>query len=154
MSMGVIFLVIGVILLFVLYYNQRIDFNKFILETEPYFRFLMEDDYKFLLSIKYKGDVDVNKLYSARVRNGLITIVAMIFLLLQDFKFVYALVAIGAGYLVFKMPYNQLKAYYKANLHTINQMLQYYLKSLEILIQHYTVPVALARSIDTAPEIF
>ena len=33
-------------------------------------------------------------------------------------------------------------------------MLPYYLKSLEILIQHYTVPVALGRSIETAPEIF
>ena len=47
-----------------------------------------------------------------------------------------------------------LKNYYKANLHNINLMLPYYLKSLEILIQHYTVPVALSRSIDTAPEIF
>ena len=52
------------------------------------------------------------------------------------------------------MPYRQLKSYYKANLHRINLMLPYYLKSLEILIQHYTVPVALARSIETAPEIF
>ena len=33
-------------------------------------------------------------------------------------------------------------------------MLPYYLKGLEILIQHYTVPVALARSIDTAPDVF
>lgn len=33
-------------------------------------------------------------------------------------------------------------------------MLPYYLKSLEILVQHYTVPVALSRSIDTAPEVF
>ena len=33
-------------------------------------------------------------------------------------------------------------------------MLPYYLKSLEILVQHYTVPVALARSIDSAPNIF
>ena len=33
-------------------------------------------------------------------------------------------------------------------------MLPYYLKSLEILIQHYTVPVALRKSIETAPEIF
>ena len=30
----------------------------------------------------------------------------------------------------------------------------YYLKGLEVLIQHYTVPVALARSIDDAPEVF
>jgi hypothetical protein len=33
-------------------------------------------------------------------------------------------------------------------------MLPYYLKGLEILIQHYTVPVALAKSIETAPDIF
>jgi hypothetical protein len=33
-------------------------------------------------------------------------------------------------------------------------MLPYYLKSLEILIQHYTVPVALGKSIEDAPEIF
>ena len=33
-------------------------------------------------------------------------------------------------------------------------MLPYYLKSLEILVQHYTVPVALSRSIEQAPEIF
>ena len=33
-------------------------------------------------------------------------------------------------------------------------MLPYYLKGLEILIQHYTVPVAIARSVKTAPEIF
>jgi hypothetical protein len=33
-------------------------------------------------------------------------------------------------------------------------MLPYYLKGLEILIQHYTVPVALARSINDAPDIF
>ena len=33
-------------------------------------------------------------------------------------------------------------------------MLPYYLNGLEILVQHYTVPVALYRSIETAPEIF
>ena len=33
-------------------------------------------------------------------------------------------------------------------------MLPHYLKSLEILIQHYTVPVAIGKSITDAPEIF
>jgi len=33
-------------------------------------------------------------------------------------------------------------------------MLPYYLKSLEILVQHYTVPVAIRRSIESAPKIF
>ena len=48
----------------------------------------------------------------------------------------------------------KLQKYYKNNLSKIDQMLPYYLKSLEILVQHYTVPVALRKSIDTAPEIF
>ena len=52
------------------------------------------------------------------------------------------------------MPYTQLRNYYNKHLHEIDQMLPYYLKSLEILIQHYTIPVALARSIDSAPEVF
>ena len=33
-------------------------------------------------------------------------------------------------------------------------MLPYYLKGLEILIQHYTVPVAIGKSLEDAPEIF
>ena len=64
------------------------------------------------------------------------------------------MLAIVAGYLVFKQPYSSLKSYYKRNLHHINLMLPYYLKSLEILVQHYTVPVALSRSIEQAPEVF
>ena len=30
----------------------------------------------------------------------------------------------------------------------------YYLKSIEVLVQHYTVPVALAKSVDDAPDMF
>ena len=45
------FILIAIIIIFVLEYTKRIDTNKFIGEAEPYFRFLMEDDYKFLLSI-------------------------------------------------------------------------------------------------------
>ena len=47
-----------------------------------------------------------------------------------------------------------LKSFYKKHLNTIDTLLPYYLKSLEILIQHYTVPVALGKSIYDAPDIF
>jgi hypothetical protein len=36
----------------------------------------------------------------------------------------------------------------------IDSMLPHYLKGLEILIQHYTVPVAIGKSISDAPEVF
>ena len=58
------------------------------------------------------------------------------------------------SYLMFKSDYNKVKNFYKVHLHDINLKLPYYLKSLEILIQHYTVPVAITRSLETAPEMF
>ena len=117
----------------------------------------MEDDYKFLLSIKYGGDedLDVNYLFNKRVTQGILTIVCLVFVfLLSNFSFINVLISFILGFLVFKMPYIKLNNYYKANLEKINQMLPYYLKGLEILIQHYTVPVALRKSVDTAPDVF
>ena len=149
------FLIIGVILLFILQYSKRINLRKFVGDTEPYFRSLMEEDYEFLLKLKYGNDVDVNEIFGTRVRNGLVTIVILIFVFVMSKpSFINVLLAFILGFVVFKMPYSGLQTYYKNNLHHIDQMLPYYLKSLEILIQHYTVPVALRRSINTAPEIF
>ncbi len=151
---GIVFVIIAAIFVVILSANSHFSSKKFVQETEPYFRFLMEDDYKFLLNLKYGSDVDLEKLYGIRVRNGIVTIVACLFLFMSRLSFAYVLLAFILGFIVFKMPYNNLKSYYKANLNRINLMLPYYLKGLEILIQHYTVPVALSKSIETAPEIF
>ena len=149
------FIFIAIILIFVFEYTRKIDTKKFIGDAEPYFRFLMEDDYKFLLSVKYGDDIDVNKLFSIRLRNAAVVIIFLLFVfLMSNFSFINALLAVIIGFVVFKQPYMSLQSYYKANLTKIDQMLPYYLKSLEILIQHYTVPVAIRRSIDTAPDIF
>lgn len=149
------FILIAAVLIFMLEYTKTIDTRRFIGDTEPYFRFLMEDDYKFLLTVRYGNDIDVNDLFGKRVRNGIVTIICLIFTFsMYNSSFINILVAFIVGFLIFKSPYTKLKAYYKKNLARIDQMLPYYLKSLEILIQHYTVPVALSRSIKTAPEIF
>ncbi len=148
------FILIAVIIIFVLSYNHHIDMHKFIGDTEPYFRILMEEDYVFLLRLKYGDSIDVEKMFGMRVRNGLIATAAMLFILMSQANFLNVLFSVIVGFVVFKLPYQNLKGYYKANLHRINQMLPYYLKSLEILVQHYTVPVALNRSVETAPEIF
>ena len=149
-----IFLIITCIVFFIFIYNKIIEPSEFIKETQPLFKFLLESDYEFLLKLKYGTEVDVNKMFGQRVRNGLIAMVAMFFLFLSQMQFVYVLFCIIVGFLVFKQPYSSLKSYYKRNLHHINLMLPYYLKSLEILVQHYTVPIALSRSIEQAPSIF
>ncbi len=148
------FIFIGAILLYILEANNQISTRKFIHDTEPYFRFLMEEDYNFLLILKYGKDVNMNKHYSARVRNGIIGFIFMVFVFLTKLNFIFMVASLMIGYMIFKLPYMQLKTFYKNNLYHINLLLPYYLKSLEILIQHYTVPVALSKSIRTAPEIF
>ena len=151
------FLIIGIILVVILEANLHFSSRKFIQESSQYFHVLMEDDYKFLLNVRYNKEIDddgVEALFNQRVRNGLVVIVVAFFIFLKNINFAYVILSVIVGFLVFKSSYWQLSNYYKANLHKINLMLPYYLKGLEILIQHYTVPVALARSINTAPEIF
>ena len=152
-----LFVIIGLIVLLIFQYQNIIDPQKFITDNETYLRFLMEDDYKFLLNVRYNGNItdeDVNTLFGKRISSALIIIVILFFVFLSNLTFVNVIICFIAGFLVYKMPYSKLKSYYKANLHHINLMLPYYLKGLEILIQHYTVPVALAKSIDTAPDVF
>ncbi len=149
-----LFVAIGVILIVILLVNRFIDSKKFISEVEPYFKFLMEDDYDFLLSVKYGQDYSLEKKFNERVRLALIVLGILIIVFLPRMSFLFVLVAVILAFLVFKMPYSQLKSFYKRHLYTIDLMLPYYLKSLEILVQHYTVPVALRKSIATAPDIF
>lgn len=149
-----VFLLVAIIFFFIVIYNNVIQPKEFINEAQPLFKFLLESDYEFLLKLKYGNDVNVSEMFGIRVRNGLIVTVALIFLFLSEIQFVYILFSIVAGFLTFKQSYVSLKSYYRKNLHHINLMLPYYLKSLEILVQHYTVPIALSKSIEQAPEIF
>lgn len=149
-----IFVLIAVILFGMIILNNYLSPTGFILETEPIFRFLIEDDYEFLLKMKYGTDVEVNKMFGIRLRNAFIAMIAMFFIFFTNLQFIYIILIFVIGFVVFKSPYTSLRSYYKRNLHHINLMLPYYLKSLEILVQHYTVPVALSRSIDSAPDIF
>ena len=149
------FIFIAIILIFIFEYNNKINTTKFFKDAEPYFKFMMEDDYEFLLKMKYGDSVDVEKKFSERIRNaGLVTCLLVFILIIAGINYASLLLAFVVGFVIFKLPHFSLKNYYSAHLHEIDQMLPYYLKSLEILIQHYTVPVALAKSIESAPEVF
>lgn len=149
-----LFIIIGIILILIFQVNNIIDTRQFIKDTSPKFKFLMEEDYEFLLKMKYKDDVDVDKLFSIRIRNALIVLVLLFFILLSRMNFIYFVLILVLTFVTYKQPYSGLKSYYKKNLHYIDLMLPYYLKSLEILVQHYTVPVAIAKSVDSAPKVF
>lgn len=146
--------IVGVILVFVLVYNKTIDSKQFILDNKKYFEMLREDDYNFLVYAKYGDSVDVDKLFQKRINSAFLTAVLFLFIFLTQLSLLNVTLSIVIGYFVFKSSYMSLKKYYKAHLHEIDIMLPYYLKGLEILVQHYTVPVALGKSIGDAPEIF
>ena len=149
---------VGVILLFLFNYIGAFNFNRFITDNKALFSKLKEDDYDFLLISKYGDQVDVNVKYQSRVKSAIITfIIGLIVAITSVSSINFAVKLVGVflvTFLVFKNDYNSVKNYYKKHLHDINLKLPYYLKSLEILIQHYTVPVAITRSLEQAPEMF
>lgn len=148
-------LLVGAIAFFVLIYTRTISTSKFFGENQGIFSLLQEKDYEFLLRAKYGERVyDVSQVFRKRVMRGLASMVIFIFLFIANMKPLYLLIAIVFGYVIFKSQYLDLKKYYKKHLNVIDSLLPYYLKSLEVLVQHYTVPVALARSIEDAPDVF
>ena len=151
------FIIVAIAVVIIFLYNRIIDTKSIINQVNPLLQKLMEKDYEFLLRVKYKdADLDVNALFSRRIRDGILVALVLLFglAIMGYLNYLYAMVACVVGFFVYKNGYTSLKNYYKARLHYMDSMLPYYLKSLEILVQHYTVPVALSRSIDTAPEIF
>ena len=147
-------IVVCAIIVFVLVYNKTIDGKKFITDNEKFFEYLREEDYNFFVYSKYGDDADPDELFKKRVQNALIVGIVFFMIFLSDLSLINIILTIVVAYLMFKMPYNQLKSFYKKHLHEIDLLLPYYLKGLEILIQHYTVPVAIGKSIDDAPDIF
>jgi len=151
------FYIAAIIIVFIFAYSNLVNTKQFINDTLPIFKKIMEKDYEFLLRVKYgEKDIDINELFSLRLRNGFLTIACgvFVFALMENLSVITVLVSIALGFVVYKSGYTNLKKHYKAQMHYLDLALPYYLKGLEILVQHYTVPIALSRSIETAPEIF
>ena len=134
-------MVVGILMVIMLVANGKIDGNKFVKDNSRIFQLLREDDFNFLVMAKYGDQADADVLFNKRVKDGLFTLVFVFFIMLMMTKtlsFLNLVICFAIGYVVFKSGYTNLKNYYKKHLHEIDLLLPYYLKSLEILIQHYT----------------
>ena len=148
-----IFLVMGIILAIILYSNKN-ELKKFIVGENSDINFFKEKDYNFYVLAKYGDGVDPNVLYSKRVRLTGYVSIFLFLIFITNLTAMNILKIIAGVIIIYKMPYISLKTSYKKYMAQVDQMLPYYLKGLEILCQNYTVPVALSRSVDDAPEIF
>lgn len=158
MFMGFEILIVGVILILLFNYIGVFNINTFVTDNKAVFSKLKEDDYDFFVISRYGDKADPNERFQKRVKTGILTFIFGLIVVMTSvsgLNFAVKLVIVfGITYLIFKDDYNKLKNYYKVHLHDINLKLPYYLKSLEILIQHYTVPVAITKSLEEAPEMF
>ena len=145
--------VVAIIVFYILSKSGRISISKLIADNEMYFRRLKESDYEFYVKAKYGDSVNADILFNKRLQNSLIVMLVVFCLLLKNMSYLYFIVVLIVGFAFFKLDYMNLKGYYKKHLHEIDTMLPYYLKGLEILIQHYTVPVAIGKSHDDEPDI-
>lgn len=147
-----------VIIAFIIFYiftkSGKISISKLIADNEMYLRKLKENDYDFYVKAKYGDSINPDLLFNKRIQNAIIVTSVAFILMISKMSYVNAIICIAIGFAFFKLDYLNLKKYYKAHLHEIDTMLPYYLKGLEILIQHYTVPVAIGKSLEDAPEIF
>ncbi len=147
-------LIIAVIIFVVFTVNGLIDTKGFFQDNSVYFKLLKEENYDFLVMAKYGDKVDPDVLFSKRIKNAAIVFALMMLFFITNINFLNIIISLVVAIFIFKSGYSNLNSYYKKHLHDIDLLLPYYLKSLEVLVQYYTVPVALQKSVEDAPDIF
>jgi len=152
MQVEIIF--IAILIFIVMTYNGQLSIKDFVNDNFYIFRKLKEDDWDFYVRARYGDNVNSDTIFIKRIRNGLMVLVLCLFFFIQNLDALKILISFVIGFLVFKLDYFNIKSYYKRHIFYIDSMLPHYLKSIEILIQHYTVPVAIGKSIMDAPDIF
>ncbi len=147
-------IIIAVIVFLIMTASGQISLSQLVSDNQMLFLKLKESDWDFYVRARYGNAVNPDIYFNKRIKNALIAMVLAFFFFIQDLNSVKVLLIFVLGLFIYKMPYSDIKKYYKSHIHEIDAMLPYYLKGLEILIQHYTVPVAIGKSMTEAPEIF
>ena len=152
--MQVEIIIIAVIVFLIMTVSGQININQMISDNQMLFLRLKESDWDFYVRAKYGTAMNPDVLFNKRIKNALIVMVLLFLYMIQDLNAVKLLIIVVVGIFIFKQPYSDIKKFYTRHMHQIDAMLPHYLKNLEILIQHYTVPVAIGKSMADAPEIF
>ena len=147
-------IIVAIIVFGIMTLSGQISINQLISDNQMLFMKLKEKDWDFYVRAKYGNNFNPDILFNKRIKNALIVMFIALAFMIKDLNAVKVLLIFVLGYFVFKMGYNDIKNYYKRHMAAIDSMLPHYLKNLEILIQHYTVPVAIGKSMAEAPEIF
>lgn len=148
-------IIIGIIMFAIMTSTGALSISQFVNDNEQLFRKLKESDWDFLVRSRYGSRLSPDLLYNKRVKQWLLVTMFFLFIfLVSGISVINIVISVALGYGAFKLKYLDLKSYYRKHIQQIDAMLPHYLKNIEILIQHYTVPVAIGKSMAEAPEIF
>lgn len=147
-------IIVAIIVFGIMTITGQISINQLISDNQMLFMKLKEKDWDFLVRAKYGNNANPDILFNKRIKNAIIAMALAFAFLLKNLNGVKVLLIVVLGIFIFKTTYNDIKKYYQRHMADIDSMLPHYLKNLEILIQHYTVPVAMGKSMASAPEIF
>ena len=147
-------IIVGVLVFGIMTLTGQISINQLISDNQLLFLKLKEKDWDYFVRAKYGNNTNPDILFNKRIKNALITMTIALAFLIKNFNTVKLLLVFVLGLLVFKSSYNDIKRYYRRHMADIDSMLPHYLKNLEILIQHYTIPVAIGKSMKEAPDVF
>ena len=147
-------IIVAIIVFGIMTITGQLSINQLISDNQKLFQRMKESDWDFFVRAKYGNNTNPDILFNKRIKNAAIVMVLLLFFMIKDLNAVKTLIIFVIGYVIFKYPYSDIKKYYQRHMATIDSMLPHYLKNLEILIQHYTVPVAIGKSMADAPEIF
>ena len=116
-------LVLAVIVIFVMQYIGGFSINKFVDDNSSYFKKLQEDDFEFYAKAKYGDAIDIDKLFNTRLRDALLVGLLIGFLFINNMSYVTFIIILVIIAGMYKLPYLQLRQYYKAHLHLIDTQL-------------------------------
>ena len=151
---GLVLVFLLIVVLFILVNRGNINIDEMYQENKEFIEMLKEKDFDFLAMCKYGENIDVDQLFAKRVKKTVYVGLAVLGIVLVNFTIINLIIGLLVVYLIYREDYSKLKNSYKRHLNEIDQLLPYYLKSIEVLAQHYTIPVAISRSINTAPDVF
>lgn len=147
-------IIVAIIVFGIMTITGQISINQLISDNQLLFLKIKEKDWDFFVRAKYGNEINPDILFNKRIKNALIAMALAFAFMIKDLNGVKVLLIFVLGIFIFKSPYNDIKKYYRRHMAQIDSMLPHYLKNLEILIQHYTVPVAIGKSMADAPDIF
>ena len=91
-------MILGILLYVILEYNGSISTNKFIIDNQDIFKKLKEKDYDFYAKARYGDSIDVEALFNARLKNGLIVIFLLIFTFISKLSYINCIFSVIVGY--------------------------------------------------------